>query len=121
MLCIMIVPESLLVSTVFHHHLVEGGEHMQRKSSLACQHHDHHNHDQHHDHHDHHDHHAHLVEGGGPMQGKPTLAGHHQALTHLPALTLTAHLNIIIDIVVINMMIIDMMIFIKMFILDSYP
>ena len=110
MLCIMIVPESLLVSTVFHHHLVE---HMQRKSSLACQHHDHHNHDQHHDHHDHH---AHLVEGGGPMQGKPTLAGHHQALTHLPALTLTAHLNIIIDIVVINMMI-----FIKMFILDSYP
>ena len=116
MLCIMIVPESLLVSTVFHDHLVEGGEHMQRKSSLACQHHDHHNHDQHHHHHDHH---AHLVEGGGPMQGKPTLAGHHQALTHLPALT--AHLNIIIDIVVINMMIIDMMIFIKMFILDSYP
>ena len=98
---LMIVSESLLVSTV------------QGKSFPACHHNDHHHHHQ--------DHHPHLVEGGGPMQGKPTLAGHHQTLTHLPALTLTAHLNIIIDIVVINMMIIDMMIFIKMFILDSYP
>ena len=52
------------------------------------------------------------------MQGKSSLAGHHQTLTHLP--TLTAHLNIIIDIVVIDMMIM-VMIFINMFILDSYP